>query len=125
MTQTTRAVLFVIWLLVVTLACLDSAYSSPSFFGSLILPIAWLPLMPRGQFTKRVPARDMWVGLTTVAVLFALIAWSVLSGFNRSSNEWFEEHAAVRELFALFIWLLALVTGWRAFRSGRFLASGT
>ena len=125
MDQSTRTILFIVWLVVVTLACFDSAYSSPPMFGSIVLPIAWLPFWSKQQYAQKLPKREMFIGLIIVAMFLVLVIYGALSGFNRASNEWYEHHSGVRVYFALGVWFVWLVLGFRAFRADRFLASGT
>lgn len=121
MTPTTRVSLFIVWLAVVTLGCLDMAYSSPAVFGSIVLPIACLPFLPRAQFTRGAPRAVGWMSLAVVAGLLVFIIWGATSGFNQASNAWFEQHPVVRVCAAAILWLTWLTLGYKRFAANRFL----
>ncbi|MGA8278631.1 MAG: hypothetical protein WB784_10610 [Rhodanobacteraceae bacterium] len=91
-------------------------------FGTIVLPMAWLPFWSKGQFTRVVPRPTLWLSLSVVALLFALIAWGALSGFNQTSNAWFKEHPEVRFYFAAILWLAWLISGCKGLVAKRFLA---
>lgn len=120
MTQSTRLGLFLVWLAIVTLGCLDMAFSRPSLLAQIVLPMAWLPFA-WGDFRKELPRPVSYKVMVVVGLFLLLIAWGALSGFNQASDAWVKEHPQARMLLAGNLWLAWLILGSRRFLAKRFL----
>ena len=120
MSEVTRAALFVLWLVVVSIACLDYAMPPRSVFGSMVLPLVFLPFISRRQFVDPIPRRDLWVVVAILTAFIVLIAWGILSGSNKASAEWFG-HSELPAVFASVLWLSLMTLGISRFHAKRFL----
>ena len=120
MNECARLLLFVLWLVVVSLACLDFAISEQSVFGRMVLPMAFLPFISRRQFVEPIPRGELWIILVILAVFIACIGWGIVSGFDKITGNWFE-NSALSVACASGFWLLLICAGISSFRARRFL----
>ena len=120
MNEAIRTVLFVVWLVVVSVACFDYATLPRSVFGSMVLPLVFLPFISRREFVEPIPRRGLWVIVVVMTAFISLIAWSIISGSNKSSAEWFD-HSGLPAVFASVLWFSLMALGISRFRAKRFL----
>lgn len=121
MSQPLRTVLFVIWLVLVTLACFAIGLGSDSAFSRLFV-LAGLPFVAKRRYTESLPKRHVLVALATGVALAALIVVGPSWGFTAASHFSWLDGPVFRAVVAFVGWVLLLVAGIRAFLRGRFLA---
>lgn len=61
------------------------------------------------------------MSLAATAALLVFIAGGATSGFNQTSNAWFNQHPEVRICAAAILWLAWLTLGYKRFAANRFL----
>jgi hypothetical protein len=118
-------VLFAGWVIVVSIACIDTAYSWPPIFGSIVLPVALMAWQPKGEFTRAISGKDRWLALCTIFVLLGLLLYGALSGSTKASNDWWHERPQLRVYASACTWLLFMYSGYRAFRAKHFSKSSS
>jgi len=120
-----RVLIFIGWAFVVSLACLDTAYSWPPIFGSIAIPAAFLVFRPKGELTRAVPRKEMWVGLSVSALVVGYLLYSGFSGATKVSNDWWHERPELRVYVSACTWLLLMLVGYRAFRAKYYPRNGS
>lgn len=121
MSQSLRTVLFAIWLVLVSLVCLDIGLGWDSLF-SRMFALAGLPFVSKRRYTASLSTRYVLVALATFVALAVLIVVGPSLGFTATSHFSWLDDPVFRAAAAFTVWVLLLTAGIRAFLAGRFLA---
>ena len=107
--------IFLVYLAIVTAACIDVALDPHPWLCWPGLAVASLMYQSKEQFTARLSPKGTIVVLIFIPLFVGFMMWGAISGANTASNEWFA-HTQFRPVFALVFWLLYMYGGYGEFR---------
>lgn len=119
MSKTARFVLFLLWVVGVTLCCIASIYLSEF----LVLPVLFnWAFRPRESYKRELSTREIILVAAVGLAWISLLAVTVSSDASIASNQWFREHTEVKVALACLFWIVFMTVGVYSYANNRFLA---